>query len=260
MLVLVGVSLDHGDSSVAGTQGSRDDSSSGFASPTATAPAAGAASARRPAPAKRPAPRPTARATRSASERATGRAADGSRLAVPASGSGRFVEARVGRRPAAGRGRVLRFDVRVEREVPVHADDAARLIAAVLDDARSWRGTGGPRFRLVSRGERADLHGYLATPATTDRLCAPLLTRGQVSCQNGRRVVLNARRWVGGAPSYGNDTTGYRRYLVNHEFGHTLGRQHVGCPRRGTRAPVMMQQTKGLDGCRKNPWPQSGSD
>ena len=40
---------------------------------------------------------------------------------------------------------------------------------------------------------------YITTPATTDRLCAPLLTQGEVSCQNGNRVVLNARRWVPGA-------------------------------------------------------------
>ncbi|CAA9307314.1 MAG: hypothetical protein AVDCRST_MAG61-1429 [uncultured Friedmanniella sp.] len=175
---------------------------------------------------------------------------------MPASGSGRFTGARVQRRPAAGRGRVLRFDVRVEREVPVDADEAARLMAAVLDDDRSWRGAGGTRFRLVARGQRADLHAYLATPGTTDRLCAPLLTRGRFSCQNGRRVVLNARRWVSGARSYGDDTTGYRRYLINHEFGHALGRQHVRCPRRGAPAPVMMQQSKGLGGCRANPWPR----
>ena len=105
------------------------------------------------------------------------------------------------------------------------------------------------------RSDLTDLHVYVATPGTTDRLCAPLLTRGSVSCQNGVRVVLNAERWVSGAAAYGRDTVGYRRYLVNHEFGHALGRQHVGCPRKGRPAPVMLQQTKGLDGCRANPWP-----
>lgn len=99
------------------------------------------------------------------------------------------------------------------------------------------------------------MHAYLATLGTTDELCAPLLTRGRVSCQNGSRVVLNAERWVDGAAAYGDDTAGYRRYLVNHEFGHALGRNHVGCPGRGRLAPVMMQQTKGLGSCRPNSWP-----
>ena len=162
--------------------------------------------------------------------------------------------------PASDRGRLIRFDVQVEKNLAIDSDAAARLIAKVLNDRRSWRGTGRWRFQLVSSASEATLHAYIVTPGTTDRLCAPLLTRGEVSCQNGNRVVLNAKRWMLGADSYGSDVAGYRRYLVNHEFGHSLGYQHVGCPSRGKRAPVMMQQTKGLGGCRKNPWPLSGSD
>ena len=61
-------------------------------------------------------------------------------------------------------------------------------------------------------------------------------------------MVLNAKRWLLGADSYGSDLTNYRRYLVNYEFGHALGKHHVDCPGPGKLAPVMMQQTKGLGG------------
>jgi hypothetical protein len=100
----------------------------------------------------------------------------------------------------------------------------------------------------------------LASPSTTDRLCAPLQTRGRYSCFQRGRAVVNAARWLHGAPSYRGRLAGYRHYVVNHEVGHALGRVHARCPRPGARAPVMLQQTKGLGGCRANPWPLPSED
>ncbi len=180
------------------------------------------------------------------------------RTTVPATGPGTFRPAQVDVRPESSAGRLIRFDVKVEDNLDIDPDEAAKVIAGVLNDERSWRGSGRWRFELVSGdSERAELHAYIVTPGTTDRLCAPLLTQGEVSCQNGDRVVLNAKRWQSGAEAYGRDVVNYRRYLVNHEFGHYIGYGHVDCPGRGRPAPVMMQQTKGLDGCRKNPWVES---
>jgi hypothetical protein len=177
---------------------------------------------------------------------------------VPATGPGRYRPARVDVRAATRSGRLIRYDVKIEDNLDIDPDKAARIVAGVLNDERSWRGRERVRFELVSADSgRAELHAYIVTPGTTDRLCAPLLTQGEVSCQNGNRVVLNARRWQLGAAAYGQDLINYRRYLVNHEFGHYIGYGHVGCPGRGRRAPVMMQQTKGLDGCKKNPWVES---
>ena len=177
------------------------------------------------------------------------------KVVVPPTGPGTYRRASARAKPASARGRLIRFDVRVEKNLDISPNAAAKVIAGVLNDQRSWRGSGRVRFELVSAAShRAELHAHIVTPGTTDRLCAPLQTRGQVSCQNGNKVVLNARRWLLGAKSYGSDLTNYRRYLVNHEFGHYLGYRHVGCPRHGRPAPIMLQQTKGLQGCRKNPW------
>ena len=111
------------------------------------------------------------------------------------------------------------------------------------------------RHQLVRVDGHADLRIVLATPETADQLCAPLDTGGRLSCRNGEDVVINAWRWQFGADSYPGDLTGYRRYVVNHETGHALGYPHVSCPESEQRAPVMLQQTKGLEGCEPNPWP-----
>ena len=176
---------------------------------------------------------------------------------VPANGPGTYQAAEKSIKSKSPYGALLRYDVRVEDGLAIDADKAAVLIQGVLDDPRSWRGTHRWRFELTPVGQPATLHAYIVSPKTTDRLCAPYLTRGEVSCQNGNRVVLNAKRWLLGAESYGTDLTNYRRYLVNHEFGHALGKHHVDCPGSGRLAPVMMQQTKGLATCRKNPWPEA---
>jgi Protein of unknown function (DUF3152) len=174
---------------------------------------------------------------------------------VPDTGPGTYERADVSVPTTADEGRLYRFDVRVEKGLDLDPDAVARALEKTLDDPRSWRSTGKIRFSLVRAGETADLHAYLVTPGTTDRLCAPLLTRGEVSCQAGNKVVLNAKRWVFGSDAFGPDVPDYREYLANHEFGHALGHHHVGCPRSGRPAPVMLQQTKGLQGCTANPWP-----
>ena len=179
---------------------------------------------------------------------------------VPESGPGTYQGAKKSVRSTSSYGALIRYDVQVEDGLFIDPDKAAVLVQSVLDDKRSWRGTRRSRFDLTPVGQSATLHAYIVTPRTTDRLCAPYLTRGEVSCQNGRLVVLNAKRWLLGADSYGSDLTNYRRYLINHEFGHALGKHHVDCPGPGRLAPVMMQQTKGLGACRKNPWPHPSQD
>jgi hypothetical protein len=177
---------------------------------------------------------------------------------IPDRGSGRFRTADLSG-PVAGKGgQLLRYAVRVERELPFDPDVVARQVQRTLSDERSWIGSRQWRMQLVDDVDRADFTVLVATPKTTDRYCLPLRTWGRLSCQDGSRAVLNARRWAFGASTYDGDVAGYRLYLVNHEVGHVLGLGHEQCRRRGARAPVMVQQTKSLQGCRPNAWPSPG--
>ncbi|TQM62063.1 uncharacterized protein DUF3152 [Humibacillus xanthopallidus] len=157
-------------------------------------------------------------------------------------------------------GRTVRWTLETEGGLGVDTTALATTVATVLADPRGWQTKDGVHFVNVPPAEAAqgapvDLRITLASPDTTDKLCAPLQTRGQVSCHNGGRVVLNARRWILGAQAYGTDLAGYRTYLVNHEVGHGLGHGHAYCGGAGKVAPVMMQQTYGLKGCTAWPWP-----
>jgi hypothetical protein len=171
---------------------------------------------------------------------------------VPPAGAGELVVV-PGSAPAPPARVVHPVRVEVERGVPVDPQAFAAFVLATLNAPAGW-GAGGAMAFARTDGP-APLQVVLASPATTERLCGPLVARGTVSCRIGERAVLTHHRWVHGTEDYGEDLSGYRRYLIAHEVGHWLGHGHVPCPAPGAPAPVMLQQTLGLDGCARNPWP-----
>lgn len=149
--------------------------------------------------------------------------------------------------------RVVTFAFETRGAIRTSVRTFKRQVRETFADRRGWRRT-GVRFREVRRG--ADLLVVLAEPRTV-----PSYSSGcsrSWSCRVGRRVIINQARWRFATRPWnraGRSLRAYRHLVVNHETGHFLGRGHRGCPRRGWRAPVMMTQSKGLDGCRFNPWP-----
>lgn len=153
-----------------------------------------------------------------------------------------------------GPGRPVRFSVEVQAATGLDPEAVGREIAAILRDPRGWQAEQRVRF-VPAAPEAAQIRFVLASPARVDRMCLPLRTLGYLSCRQGRFVVMNAARWHGAMPHWDGALHDYRAYLVNHETGHALGHRHRACPSFGALAPVMMQQTKSLRGCRGNGWP-----
>jgi hypothetical protein len=176
---------------------------------------------------------------------------------LPARGSGRFVEA-AGGSPVAGTGGPLRrYRVVVEAGTGEDPDAFAATVDATLADPRSWTASGELRVQRVAWPETEDFTVYLATAATSERMCAEggLHTAGYTSCRLPGQVIINLDRWLTAVPDYAAPLAVYREYVINHEVGHEFGELHEACPGPGRPAPVMQQQTYGLAGCVANAWP-----
>ena len=148
---------------------------------------------------------------------------------------------------------LIEYTVAAEANSGIDPDHLATFVQELLADPRGWNADNRYTFRRVESGGLFTL--TVATPATTDRLCAPLRTNGYFSCAANGWAALNLTRWTSAVDSWDQDILEYRTYVANHEIGHHLGHGHVRCPSPGAFAPVMMQQTKGLDGCVGNGWP-----
>jgi hypothetical protein len=155
-------------------------------------------------------------------------------------------------------GAIRRFRVAVEK--PVRTVVAARFADEVnraLGDERSWVADRRFRLRRVPISAPAEFTVFLASARTSERMCRAggLETGAYTSCRLHAKVIINDDRWAGSVRGYGAPLATYRAYVINHEVGHQFGHGHEGCPGRGRRAPVMMQQTYGLQGCVANSWP-----
>jgi hypothetical protein len=164
-----------------------------------------------------------------------------------------------GSSPVSGNGPLLRFIVEVEDGIDVDGAGFAAAVEATLGDSRSWGNGGRMSFQRVGAPEAAagqfDFKVSLVSPGHMETYCPGVGTGGYTSCRYGDRAVINLARWATAVPDYQGDVATYRLYVVNHEVGHVLGNGHQPCPGTGQLAPVMQQQTLGLEGCLKNAWP-----
>lgn len=154
---------------------------------------------------------------------------------------------------------LLRGEIRRDRvvwDVFVDSPDKAfrDFVWLTLDDPKGWRSR-GYRFQRSSSAERADVTVKLVMPVPCDGIDPDL------NCFHAlhNTVYVNADRWKHGSDTYTGSLQQYRQYVINHEIGHALGRDHVPlgqCDPEG-HARVMSQQTRGLHGCKPKSVPHA---
>ena len=148
----------------------------------------------------------------------------------------------------------LNYAVKIEPSLGLDPLCIKNLLFLILNNDTGWKNITEKQFQLTSV-EESDYVYIFASPEKTDEICAPIETNSIYSCRKEQNIVLNFFRWQNGAVDFKNDMETYRIYLINHETGHILGWGHVGCPKEGAIAPVMMQQSKGTEGCIPYGWP-----
>ncbi len=174
-------------------------------------------------------------------------------------GGGRF-DVVPGSSKVVGSGPLRRYAVELEAGVVADGPAFAAEVERILGNPRGWTSGGRLSLQRVDGGP-VDFRVSLTASLTVRRLCGYTLPF-ETSCYNGElgRAVINDARWVRGAVAYAANVAAYRIYVINHEVGHALGRDHQPCPKKGALAPVMMQQTLGLEtagvgSCRPNALP-----
>lgn len=158
--------------------------------------------------------------------------------------------------------RVVTYRIETRGRIVVSLKDFREQADAIYADTRGWS-RANVHFKRVRRGGAFSLvlseASYVPRfSSTCDRFW---------SCRVGRYVIINQNRWRWGTRYFkasGGTLDDYRAMVVNHETGHWFGLGHATCGGAGRRAPVMMQQSKGLlvdpaepslGACEPNAWP-----
>jgi hypothetical protein len=146
--------------------------------------------------------------------------------------------------------RVLTYSLATRGQVGADGPGFGAAVAAVYADPRGWLRSHRRFVQVATGGDLTVVLAQASLVPSYSRSCSALY-----SCRVGRHVVINADRWRSGARAFPGSLEQYRQMVLNHETGHWLGLGHASCPGRGRPAPVMQQQSKGMQGCAPNAWP-----
>lgn len=142
----------------------------------------------------------------------------------------------------------ITYKVSIDPDVKYSLSQFRLLLAIYLASPDGWEQFG---YTFAEDQKYGHVHIRLSSSSTITKSCglSPDLSCAELG---GRKMYLNATRWIKGATQSQLDLENYRQYMVSHEMGHILGYEHDKCPCKGCKAPIMLQQTLGLQGCSPN--------
>jgi hypothetical protein len=151
--------------------------------------------------------------------------------------------------------KTLKYSINFSNGLRVQRQRIIRKVEETLSDKRGWTRMGYKFVLIEGKKESVDFTIQFVSNSYVERICN--FTGLSCADTNTKTIYMNIYNWRNGRSLSGLNTDDYRTYMINHEVGHILGRGHLQCGNRGTRVPVMVQQTLGIGDCRPNPWPLS---
>lgn len=177
-------------------------------------------------------------------------------IAVPKIATPAWLVAAQAPPPVAAPSVVVTYTVATRGAVTADVNEFAAQVNETLNSSLGWSRL-GVRFERVESGGR--FIAWLSEPSQMTSFSSTGCDE-TLSCTVGNNVIINEARWQVATHAWnaaGGSLRDYRHYVVNHETGHWLGHGHRACGGAGQPAPVMLQQSVGMQGCTTNPWPLS---
>ena len=139
--------------------------------------------------------------------------------------------------------------------------EVANIIVNTLSDVYGWSRY-GYHFKMIEnmnndnskKNKKNVIAVRISSPKTLKRQC----NFEGLSCTDLQRneILFNSHRWKYGSKKSGLCLNHYRQQLINHEFGHAIGYDHVVPEVNQNReCPVMYQQTISDGRCKPNIYP-----
>jgi hypothetical protein len=155
------------------------------------------------------------------------------------------------------------YHVQVHKRIPEEEGTAFKHeVETILNDPRGWD-VEFTRLKTVNQIKNKPKKQAFLIRLTPDDVIStmyPDFQEDQLSVANmdDRIIDINYCRWTEDCP---NDSQlaleNYHQYVVMHEVGHILGKPHPAPSKlpNQTKAPIMMQQTLGIQNYQPNSWP-----
>lgn len=155
--------------------------------------------------------------------------------------------------------KTLTYTIKFNKNLQINKNQAIKKIKSVLEDTRGWKSL-GYNFIYIDINNKnnnnkhpTDFVIYFTSSQYVKKIC----NDSRLSCANMENfeIYFNIDRWRYGSKLSKLKIDDYRTYVINHEVGHIIGRDHDKCKGRNFKVPVMVQQTLGIGNCKPNPWP-----